>query len=323
MKILVSRIAKELEKAAHCAVYEPDLSRVWPDDGRQRELQVSSFAKMHGWRLRYYKDGFCAIFDEDPFSLKSHQGQSGTHGNLASVEGKNGDELKGHRRLAKRLVSNMTTRKHVVYSFLALVSLFGVGITQSAKANLVTNGGFETGHISGWAVGSGSPHSVGGGRRAKGIPVHSGNFAAFLRDGMYSSRSASSRLRDGFSVSSINQFLTTTPGTSYIVNFWLANDNQNGTPNNSFAVRWGGTNLTSLTDVSNFGYTKYTFNVTASTATTALQFRFSHDFNAGGFLLDDVSVHPAGVGVPDAGSTLPPLGFASLGLVALRRKLRC
>jgi hypothetical protein len=31
----------------------------------------------------------------------------------------------------------------------------------------------------------------------------------------------------------------------------------------------------------------------------------------------------AGVGVPDAGSTLPLLGFASLGLVALRRKLGC
>jgi VPDSG-CTERM motif len=35
--------------------------------------------------------------------------------------------------------------------------------------------------------------------------------------------------------------------------------------------------------------------------------------------LDDVSV----VGVPDAGSTLSLLSFASLGLVALRRKLRC
>jgi VPDSG-CTERM motif len=27
--------------------------------------------------------------------------------------------------------------------------------------------------------------------------------------------------------------------------------------------------------------------------------------------------------VPDAGSTLPLLGLASLGLIALRRKLRC
>jgi len=66
MKILASRIAKELKKAKHCAVYEPDLSRIWPDDGRPREVQIASFAKLNGWRLRYYKDGFCAIFDNDP-----------------------------------------------------------------------------------------------------------------------------------------------------------------------------------------------------------------------------------------------------------------
>jgi hypothetical protein len=66
MKILASRIAKELNKAKYCAVYEPDLSRVWPDDGRPREAQIASFAKLNGWRLRFYKDGFCAIFDKDP-----------------------------------------------------------------------------------------------------------------------------------------------------------------------------------------------------------------------------------------------------------------
>jgi hypothetical protein len=66
MKILASRIAQELKKAKHCAVYEPDLSRVWPDDGRPREAQIASFAKLNGWRLRFYKDGFYAIFDKDP-----------------------------------------------------------------------------------------------------------------------------------------------------------------------------------------------------------------------------------------------------------------
>ena len=66
MKILASRIDQELKKARHCAVYEPDLSRVWPDNGRSREAQIASFAKLNGWRLRYYKDGFCAIFDRDP-----------------------------------------------------------------------------------------------------------------------------------------------------------------------------------------------------------------------------------------------------------------
>ena len=38
MKILASRIAKELKKAKHCAVYEPELSRVWPHDGERREV---------------------------------------------------------------------------------------------------------------------------------------------------------------------------------------------------------------------------------------------------------------------------------------------
>jgi hypothetical protein len=66
MKILASQIANELTKAPHCAVYEPDLSRVWPDAGTHREREIASFAKMHGWRLRYYKEGFCAIFDKDP-----------------------------------------------------------------------------------------------------------------------------------------------------------------------------------------------------------------------------------------------------------------
>lgn len=66
MKILASRIAQELEKAKHCGVYEPELSRICPADGRPREAQIASFAKLNGWRLRYYKEGFCAIFDRDP-----------------------------------------------------------------------------------------------------------------------------------------------------------------------------------------------------------------------------------------------------------------
>lgn len=62
MKLLASQIARELSKADHCAVYEPDLSRMWPDCGASREAEIASFAKRHGWRLRHYKAGFCAIF---------------------------------------------------------------------------------------------------------------------------------------------------------------------------------------------------------------------------------------------------------------------
>lgn len=68
MKILARRIAKELKTANHYAVYEPELTRVWPDDGNAREAKVALFAKRNGWRLRFYKDGFCAIFDKVPSS---------------------------------------------------------------------------------------------------------------------------------------------------------------------------------------------------------------------------------------------------------------
>ncbi|MGE5207944.1 MAG: hypothetical protein ACM3KL_01295 [Alphaproteobacteria bacterium] len=66
MKILASRIAKELKKAKHYAVYEPELTRVWPPDGKMHEARVALFAKRNGWRLRFYKEGFCAIFDKEP-----------------------------------------------------------------------------------------------------------------------------------------------------------------------------------------------------------------------------------------------------------------
>jgi hypothetical protein len=70
MKILVSRIAKELKKAKHCGIYEPELSRVWPPNGRSREAEITYFAEQHGWRLRFYKEGFCAIFDKAPRKRK-------------------------------------------------------------------------------------------------------------------------------------------------------------------------------------------------------------------------------------------------------------
>jgi hypothetical protein len=47
MKILATGIAKELKSAKHCAVYEPDLARVWPDE-EKREANIASFAKKHG-----------------------------------------------------------------------------------------------------------------------------------------------------------------------------------------------------------------------------------------------------------------------------------
>jgi VPDSG-CTERM motif len=183
----------------------------------------------------------------------------------------------------------LTTRKHAFYGILALVSLLGLGITQSARANLITNGGFESGDFTGWTT-SGTPS-------VQGTFPHSGSFEA------------------DFPVSgSISQMLATTAGQSYTVDFWVAV--LNGTA--SVNVLWGGSSVFSHVFLVGTSYTEFTFNVTASSASTLLTFAI---VPASGVFLDDVSVNPASV--PDAGSTLPLLSLASLGLVALRRKLRC
>jgi hypothetical protein len=82
MKILAKQIAKELKKAKHCAIYEPELTRFWPDDGKRRETEVARFAEQHGFRLRFYKEGFCAIFDKLP-SRSNHK--SASRSNRATV----------------------------------------------------------------------------------------------------------------------------------------------------------------------------------------------------------------------------------------------
>jgi hypothetical protein len=67
MKTIARRIAKELKNAKQCGVYEPELSRFWSNNGNARESEIALFAELHGLRLRYYKERFCAIFDKDPY----------------------------------------------------------------------------------------------------------------------------------------------------------------------------------------------------------------------------------------------------------------
>ena len=66
MRELVRQIKRELKTAKHCAIYEQELSRVWPDEGKQREGQIAQSAQDHGFRLQFYRDGLCAIFDKEP-----------------------------------------------------------------------------------------------------------------------------------------------------------------------------------------------------------------------------------------------------------------
>src|SRR5689334_3032897 len=66
MKILRKQIIKELQTAKHCAIYEDELNRVWPRPTPGRERKIRKFAEENGWRLRFYSEGLCAIFDKPP-----------------------------------------------------------------------------------------------------------------------------------------------------------------------------------------------------------------------------------------------------------------
>jgi hypothetical protein len=88
----------------------------------------------------------------------------------------------------------------------------------------------------------------------------------------------------------------------------------------TLGVTFGGVPIYSNVFSLGFGYTEFSFNVTASSASSDLEFMFEGgQLNPTTFYLDDVSVNAAGV--PDAGSTVSLLGCALLGLAAVRRKL--
>jgi hypothetical protein len=66
MKILMKQITQQLRTEKHCAIYEDELSRVWPRLIPGRETKIRQFAEENGWRLRFYSEGLCAIFDKLP-----------------------------------------------------------------------------------------------------------------------------------------------------------------------------------------------------------------------------------------------------------------
>ncbi|HUI85102.1 MAG TPA: DUF642 domain-containing protein [Candidatus Binatia bacterium] len=175
-----------------------------------------------------------------------------------------------------------------------------------ASAQLVQNGGFETGDFTDWTV-SGDTSFIG----VCSVSTCPGNFAPF--EGTYA----------GFfgpvgDTASISQEIPTTPGQQYSLSFYLANP-QGGTPN-FFSVQFGDA-VFSITNFGvAFGWQQFTLSDLASSNETLLSFTFRNDPSY--WFLDDVSVVQSGTGtVPEPG-TLVLLATGVLGIAGVaRRKL--
>jgi len=177
---------------------------------------------------------------------------------------------------------------------LAILSLVAI-LPATKAANLVQNGGFETGDFTDWTL-TGNTGFTGVDTNSAYSGTYGGDFGAVGSDGY------------------LDQNIATTIGDTYDITFWLSNDG--GTPSD-FSSSFGGTTGVSLTDPNGFSFTEYSYTATATTTSTDLNFTIRQD--PAYFHLDDVSVTS---GVPDSGPTLLLVAATLAGICALGYRSR-
>jgi len=174
----------------------------------------------------------------------------------------------------------------VVCMFLAVAQGWGSSLgCAGTPGNLLVNCGFETGDFTGWTLsGNDVPselnnlYGVEGIDPVDGISPNSGAYQAFIGD------------LDS-NATTLSQTITTVPGGVYNVSFYLAQDTAPVAPySNGMLVSFGGTLLALQLGIPVEGYTRYSWDVDATSSSTTVSITLGND--TGETLLDDAVVAP-------------------------------
>lgn len=167
----------------------------------------------------------------------------------------------------------------------AVVLAAAMLMATTARANLVTNGGFETGDFSGWstqAAGSGSVFHV-------GLGGHTGTYAAVF---------AATAAQDD----QIYQTVPTMAGTQYTLSFWVLNL---GVGNDHLRVSWEGATVLDESPVSHPLETWDFVSIPVTATMNGSELRFGAFDGPAGMALDDICLtevpEPASLGLLAAG----------------------
>lgn len=182
--------------------------------------------------------------------------------------------------------------------FLLAVVLVAGSAAPAVAANLIRNGGFETGDFAHWQL-SGSQSFTG----VSDFAPHEGTFAAFM--GPLGANG------------SLAQTVATQPGATYEISFWLRNEF--GGANLFQASFDGAALLLDLQADAAFPFRLYSFVRTASSDATTLRFTYRHDPSY--WHLDGVAVTPLAVPEPASWATMIA-GFGLVGAAYRRRRTR-
>ncbi|MBU1375371.1 MAG: PEPxxWA-CTERM sorting domain-containing protein [Alphaproteobacteria bacterium] len=174
----------------------------------------------------------------------------------------------------------------------------------SQAAELIGNGGFETGDFTDWTL-FGDPVELGQYVAVDTVAPNSGTYGAYF----------GTQTPGG-----ISQTVSTVAGHTYNISFALQVENVGGgvTPN-SFLATFGGATLYTVTNAPEAGYQLFSFTSTATSAATELKFTMTNPPSF--FDLDDISVTESAVPEPGVWA-LMLVGFGLTG-ATLRRRQAC